>query len=273
MKPGIKMTMTTMTKTTTTMKTTILACVLSAGLASAQNIGVIQNTRTTMQGVSNRATAASNEALSLSNTSAPAGSAAPAPVKKPAAAPSAKSIALQPATTKASVAAKPHRRHVGSLKAIVAVPAAVPAPAPAPAANPADQEKEIAGGGHAEGGESEAAEQPAASDGKYSANGRRDPFISPVVSHASGSGCSTGKKCLEIGTVNLRGIVRSEAGFIAVVSNGLNKAYFLRENDPVFNGYVMKITGDSIVFQETLQDRLGKTFTREVVKKITTPAV
>jgi hypothetical protein len=41
----------------------------------------------------------------------------------------------------------------------------------------------------------------------------------------------------------------------------------------VFNGYVMKITGDSIVFQETLQDRLGKTFTREVVKKITTPAV
>jgi hypothetical protein len=40
----------------------------------------------------------------------------------------------------------------------------------------------------------------------------------------------------------------------------MNKAYFLRENDPVFNGYVMKITGDSIVFQETLQDRLGKTF-------------
>jgi len=34
-----------------------------------------------------------------------------------------------------------------------------------------------------------------------------------------------------------------------------------------------EITGDSIVFQETLQDRLGKTFTREVTKKITTPAV
>jgi Tfp pilus assembly protein PilP len=94
-----------------------------------------------------------------------------------------------------------------------------------------------------------------------------------VVSHAGGSGCSTGKKCLEIGTINLRGVVHAESGFIAVVSNGLNKAYFLRENDPVFNGYVVKITGDSIVFQETLQDRLGKSFTREVVKKITTPAV
>ena len=80
-----------------------------------------------------------------------------------------------------------------------------------------------------------------------------------MVSHAGGSGCSTGKKCLEIGAINLRGVVHAESGFIAVVSNGLNKAYFLRENDPVFNGYVVKITGDSIVFQETLQDRLGKT--------------
>jgi hypothetical protein len=109
---------------------------------------------------------------------------------------------------------------------------------------------------------------------KYNPNGKRDPFVSPVVAHAAGgSNCSTGKKCLEIGTVNLRGVVHGESGFIAVVSNGLNKAYFLRENDPVFNGYVVKITGDSIVFQETLQDRLGKTFTREVTKKITVPAV
>ena len=47
---------------------------------------------------------------------------------------------------------------------------------------------------------------------------------------------------------------------IAVVVNALDKAYFLRENDPVFNGYVVKITGDSIIFKETIQDRLGKSF-------------
>jgi hypothetical protein len=125
----------------------------------------------------------------------------------------------------------------------------------------------------AAGGENQEPEQQTTPDSKYAANGRRDPFISPVVSHAGGSSCSSGKKCLEIGAINLRGVVHADSGFIAVVSNGLNKAYFLRENDPVFNGYVVKITGDSIVFQETLQDRLGKTFTREVVKKITTPAV
>jgi len=111
-----------------------------------------------------------------------------------------------------------------------------------------------------------------AEEKKWAMNGKRDPFFSPVVQQ-NGSGCSTGKKCLEIGAINLRGVVKSDSGFIAVVTNNLNKAYFLRENDPVFNGYVVKITGDSVVFQETIQDKLGKAFTREVVKRIFAPAV
>jgi len=114
--------------------------------------------------------------------------------------------------------------------------------------------------------------KPKQEDKKWAMNGKRDPFFSPVVQQ-NGSGCSTGKKCLEIGNINLRGVVKSESGFIAVVTNNLNKAYFLRENDPVFNGYVVRITGDSVVFQETVQDKLGKPFTREVVKRIFTPAV
>jgi len=117
-----------------------------------------------------------------------------------------------------------------------------------------------------------AAKPPKAEEKKWAMSGKRDPFFSPVV-QTNGSGCSTGKKCLEIGGINLRGVVKSDAGFIAVVTNNLNKAYFLRENDPVFNGYVVKITGDSVVFQETIQDKLGKPFTREVVKRIFTPAV
>jgi hypothetical protein len=106
------------------------------------------------------------------------------------------------------------------------------------------------------------------------AGGRRDPFLSPVVNRSlGGSGCSTGKRCLAVDQIALQGIVKSEAGMIAVVVNAMNKAYFLRENDPVFNGYVVKITGDSIVFKETMQDKLGKSFTREVTKRISTPAV
>jgi Tfp pilus assembly protein PilP len=105
-------------------------------------------------------------------------------------------------------------------------------------------------------------------------NGHRDPFVSPVVSRAmTGSGCSTGKRCLAIDQINLRGVVKSDDGMIAVVVNALDKAYFLHENDPVFNGYVVRITGDSVIFKETVQDKFGKPFTREVTKKIFTPAV
>lgn len=107
-----------------------------------------------------------------------------------------------------------------------------------------------------------------------SAVGRRDPFVSPVVKLGTGgSGCSTGKRCLAIDQIALKGVVKADVGMIAVVVNAMNKAYFLRENDPVFNGYVVKITGDSIVFKETFHDRLGKPLTRDVTKTIIRPAV
>ncbi len=105
----------------------------------------------------------------------------------------------------------------------------------------------------------------------HSAN-RRDPFVSPVVNlGATGSGCSSGKRCLAIDEVALKGVVKSDGGMIAVVVNSLDKAYFLRENDPVFNGYVLKITVDSIVFKETFHDKLGKPLTRDVTKSISPP--
>lgn len=107
---------------------------------------------------------------------------------------------------------------------------------------------------------------------KVSAVTHRDPFVSPVVHMgAVGSGCSTGKRCLAIDQIALRGVVKSENGMIAVVVNTMDKAYFLRENDPVFNGYVTKITPDSIVFKETFRDRLGKEMTRDVTKTIIRP--
>ncbi len=251
-----------------TITTTILGCALAAGLALAQSPTIIQNTRATMQGVSSNATAASNQALgvresvpsaaSVKHASAKSsGAVAVTPVRISAAPRVNLAVAKSPAKHGRAVAAK----HKAEPKAVAVVAPA--GNAPAAAASAPDS-------GAAEGSPNE---QPVSPDTKYAANGRRDPFISPVVSRAGGSGCSTGKKCLEIGAINLKGVVHAENGFIAVVSNGLNKAYFLRENDPVFNGYVVKITGDSIVFQETLQDRLGKSFTREVVKKITTPAV
>jgi Tfp pilus assembly protein PilP len=160
-----------------------------------------------------------------------------------------------PASAKAQAAAVPAKTSSKPVTKIAATPAS-----PSKDTNATSSEKEVAKNDKPE-------------DKKYSMTGKRDPFISPVVNRSMGSGCSTGKKCLDIEQIALHGVVKSDNGMIAVVTNGLNKAYFLRENDPVFNGYVVKITVDSIVFKQTLQDRLGKPFTKDVVKRILTPAV
>jgi hypothetical protein len=269
----------------------ILVCVLAAGSAWAQSPSIIQNTRNTMNAVSSNSTAASNEALGnqqsepVAVTRSHAPVVAPTPVAHtPVAHTSVAHTSVKANGTATATAAKPKaagpviKPSTEAKKVpVVSVRAAAKPKAPivAPKKNPATARPGAVAtvSVAAATDESAGSDTSLAPDSKYAANGRRDPFISPVVSHAGGPSCTSGKKCLEIGTVNLRGVVHGQSGFIAVVSNGLNKAYFLRENDPVFNGYVMKITGDSIVFQETLQDRLGKSFTREVVKKITTPAV
>jgi Tfp pilus assembly protein PilP len=66
----------------------------------------------------------------------------------------------------------------------------------------------------------------------------------------------------------LKGVVKGPDGMLAVVENQQRRSYFLRENDPVFNGQVVRITADSIVFREKVLDKLGHEQTREVVKRI-----
>jgi hypothetical protein len=100
----------------------------------------------------------------------------------------------------------------------------------------------------------------------------RDPFLSIIrtADKTSSVPCVSGKKCLVIGDIILRGIVKSPNEIIAVVENSQKKTYFLHENDPVFNGMVAKITGESVVFREQTVDKVGKTSTREIVKHLNT---
>lgn len=109
---------------------------------------------------------------------------------------------------------------------------------------------------------------PAKPNGPVKAiQGGRDPFISPI-STSTGSGaavCLTGgKRCLMIDRIKLKGVVRSESGFIAVVVNTANRAYFLRDNDPLMDGYVVRVTSNTVTFKETGKDRSGHSFTRDV---------
>jgi len=105
-----------------------------------------------------------------------------------------------------------------------------------------------------------------------SAHGRRDPFMSVIrtaPSGPTGPNCSVGKRCLYIPELVLKGIAKDTDGqMLAVVVSNTHRAYFLRENDQVFNGSVEKITSDSIVFREFAVDHLGKETAHEIVKRI-----
>jgi Tfp pilus assembly protein PilP len=230
--------------------TGILVLGMAVGAAWGQNPDVIENTKNTVNNVEKKKAMDENAAMATSPaattpSSASKSKAAPAPhvtaVPKTVAMTTTSQSKTKAATAKKASPAKPSQP-----KHKIAV---------ADSKKPAEPKKE--------------------DSKKINLTGQRDPFISPVVNRSMlGSGCNTGgKRCLAIDQVNLKGVVKSDAGMIAVVVNALDKAYFLRENDPVFNGYVVKITGDSIIFKETIQDKLGKAFTREVTKKITTPAV
>jgi hypothetical protein len=249
--------------------TGILILAMGLGTATAQNPSIIDNTKAKLNAVQQQKTADSNAALAASqgqkaNPQPTTAAAKPAAGRLVSAAQAQASSPAQPSKQQAAIvspAAAPKTQPKVKTKpkttSVVVNKPKQPKPAVAveDKKNPVDPKKD-------------------ARKTISMAGGRRDPFLSPVVNRGmGGSGCSTGKRCLAVDQIALTGIVKSDAGMIAVVINAMNKAYFLRENDPVFNGYVVKITGDSIVFKETMQDKLGKSFTREVTKKISTPAV
>jgi Tfp pilus assembly protein PilP len=244
--------------------TGILFLGMVAGTAWGQNPDVITNTRDTLRAVQQKQAIDSNAALAATQGSS-ATRAVPASRSARAA---AKPVSLKATATKPD-ASKTAGHQAAAKSAAAPGQSRVVAKKAAPGHKKVQPKQKIAV-------ENQKKPVDAKPEPPKNVNltGRRDPFISPVVNRSMvGSGCSTGKRCLAIDQINLKGVVKSDNGMIAVVTNSLNKAYFLRENDPVFNGYVVRITGDSIIFKETVQDRMGKPFTREVTKKITTSAV
>jgi hypothetical protein len=71
----------------------------------------------------------------------------------------------------------------------------------------------------------------------------------------------------------LKGIVQMKAGNFALVENTSKHPYVLHENDSLFNGSVVKITGDTVILREDSSDILGRPVSKEVVKKVSAPAV
>jgi Tfp pilus assembly protein PilP len=113
--------------------------------------------------------------------------------------------------------------------------------------------------------------------------GKRDPFKLPETAGGKGGADNIMEMGVEPGTVlppgergllisqlKLEGVVReqTENKMIAVVTNQTKRAYFLRENQSVYNGVVSKITPDSVTFKENVLDENGHVTTREVVMRL-----
>jgi Tfp pilus assembly protein PilP len=154
---------------------------------------------------------------------------------------------------------------------------AADSPAPKPAAEAQDaavsagQKKTAAAKQDSEAGtEPKVASKPR----KRSLKHQRDPFVSPIVKRKSGGvKCTgTGRQCLFAGDLVLQGIVKHAGGYIAVVASGQH-TYFLRDEDPLADGKVERISRDSIVLQQRSTDVFGRPVERKITKKLNNPAV
>jgi hypothetical protein len=148
----------------------------------------------------------------------------------------------------------------------------------APAAKPAKKKTHKAAGnstapqvsaqkpsaGAAKGKEGAAGTEPTSVPGAA----RRDPFLSLLAMRKAGPPLPPGKAGLVIAQIRVDGIVKSQTGMIAVVSNPQQRVYFVREGDRLYDGEVEKISLEGVIFRESSKDAFGKPVEREVSKRL-----
>jgi hypothetical protein len=118
--------------------------------------------------------------------------------------------------------------------------------------------------GDAKGKEGAAGTQPTAAP----VSARRDPFLSLLAMRKAGPPLPPGKAGLVIAQIRVDGIVKSQTGMIAVVSNPQQRVYFVREGDRLYDGEVEKISLEGVIFRESSKDAFGKPVEREVSKRL-----
>jgi hypothetical protein len=106
-----------------------------------------------------------------------------------------------------------------------------------------------------------------------------DPFLNPLLKKPGAEGDKEMDRGLPppgiagtfIEEAVLKGISIKEDGRLAIVNGSGNRAYFLREGDRLFDGYLKEIYRDSIKLVREIKMRSGKIITQEVTKRLRTP--
>jgi type IV pilus assembly protein PilP len=115
-------------------------------------------------------------------------------------------------------------------------------------------------------------EEPSAPDAyHYDPQGRRDPFqslIGPAPKLAPGQR-PAGPAGFLIDEIKLQGVVKTrQQGLIAMVNGPDNKGYLVHVGDKVLDGELIRITPNSIVFRQEVNDPTRIERFREVVKEL-----
>ncbi len=115
----------------------------------------------------------------------------------------------------------------------------------------------------------------------YDSGGRRDPFLNPASQRqkagklndeeADRGPAPPGIAGTYIAQAVLHGISLRDGGRLAVVRAADKRAYFLREGDRLFDGYLKKIDIDSITLVRETKVRSGRIETQDVIKRLRTP--
>lgn len=182
----------------------------------------------------------------------PAAAQIPDPAKAINAAKAAKA-ATEAADRKNSDALDPQR-----VPPVTANPATPPATATASATPPAEPDSPLPqgpGGGYT-----------------YDPAGRRDPFVSLLgrgeAVNLSAANRPAGLPGVLINEVSVKGIFRSDKGFIALLQTPDGKTYIVQTGVKMLDGSVKAIAQDAVVFSQDVNDPLSLVKQREVRKSI-----
>jgi type IV pilus assembly protein PilP len=140
---------------------------------------------------------------------------------------------------------------------------AAPAPAASPEAAAKDALKDLL--------EKELAVQPG--QYTYQPGGRRDPFISLLVNIGPSIGTQVrppGIQGLLIQETALKGIVKDQTGYIAMLLGPADKNYFVRIGQRLYDGVITAMDAATVTFRQEVTDPLSPVKTRDVKKSLYT---
>jgi hypothetical protein len=106
----------------------------------------------------------------------------------------------------------------------------------------------------------------------YDPGSRRDPFRSLLAAKGKAErkgALPEGIPGLLIEEIDLTGIFRTSRGFVAqVLASNKEKSYLIREGDQLYDGDVVSITQQEVVFKQIVNDPTVIKPFREVIKKL-----